>query len=99
MVNRVFLTSTFATGFQVTWTCNNLNCNSYRVEYQLTNKEQCHPITGATRITSGDAITKTFFTLTSLLPHSTYQVFVTPENAVIERYAYTTTSQAGKSYK
>ena len=67
------------TGFQVSWAVLNEGCGSspvYRVEYMLTNKEQCQ--SSNDRTTRDGNTGATSVRLTNLLSYSTYQVFITP---------------------
>ena len=69
------------TAFQVSWTVLNEGCGSspaYRVEYLLTNKEQCQPMTSNDRVTRPGNTEMTTIVLSNLLSYSTYQVFLTP---------------------
>ena len=63
----------------MSWVGNNEGCRSpsYRVEYLLTNEEQCEPKTSTDRVTHG-TIAETSSTINGLLSYSTYQVFITP---------------------
>ncbi|XP_072027055.1 phosphatidylinositol phosphatase PTPRQ-like [Amphiura filiformis] len=52
----------------------------YLVEYELINKDQCEDVTNSAIIMYG-TVTDTETTLTGLLPHSTYRVYVTARNS------------------
>ncbi|XP_033636809.1 receptor-type tyrosine-protein phosphatase F-like [Asterias rubens] len=72
-----------ATQIHVTWlnpNANNCPVSKYKVEYQLTNRDQCDRDVTQNREQWLDG-SQSPTTITGLDPHSTYRVYVTPSNS------------------
>ena len=73
------------------------NVTDYRVEYELTNQDQCQEIEDPQRVILGYVVL-TKVALTDLLPYSTYIVYITPRNDAgfgILESSYNTTQAMG----
>ena len=69
----------------------------YRVEYELTNQDQCQETEDPHRVLFGFVVL-TKIALTDLLPYSTYTVYITPRNEVglgVTASVYNTTQSMG----
>ena len=95
-VSSVTVTTVSSTSLSVSWTSSN-NPDSYEVDYQLTNKDQCDNTIGTrTRAYKGTALSTT---ISGLIPYSTYNVFVKSIDSRCEGNETTnsgTTAGAGK---